>query len=122
MTEQWQPTGIRLLMAVALGVMIAGCTTMPWESTPFYSSAPSGATSLATVPVPAGYYRVNPGDTLSGIASAYGRRPQDIAAWNALPINASVVPGQVLRVSPPMVSGSVVAPPVAVAPGAAAAP
>ncbi|MCC8403979.1 peptidoglycan DD-metalloendopeptidase family protein [Paraburkholderia sp. MMS20-SJTN17] len=119
MTEQ--PTEIRLLMAAALVVMVAGCTTMPWESTPFYSSAPT-TTTLATVPVPAGYYRVNPGDTLAGIATAYGRTPQEIAAWNGVPINAAVAPGQVLRVSPPMVSGSVVAPPVAVAPGAAATP
>ncbi|MGF6963505.1 lipoprotein NlpD [Paraburkholderia sp. WC7.3g] len=121
MTQQWQPTGMRLLIAAALGVMIAGCTTtMPWESTPFYSNAPSGTTSLATVPVPAGYYRVNPGDTLSGIASAYGRSAQEIAAWNGLPVNAAVAPGQVLRVSPPMISGSVITPPAAVAPGSTA--
>ncbi|MGF6259295.1 lipoprotein NlpD [Paraburkholderia youngii] len=122
MTQQWQPTAIRPLIAAALGVAIAGCTTMPWESTPFYNNAPSSATSLATVPVPAGFYRVNPGDTLAGIASAYGRKPQEIAAWNGLPVNAAVAPGQVLRVSPPMASGSVVTPPVAVTPGAPAAP
>ncbi|NVI07251.1 peptidoglycan DD-metalloendopeptidase family protein [Paraburkholderia youngii] len=122
MTQQWQPTAIRLLIVAALGVAIAGCTTMPWESTPFYNNAPSSATSLATVPVPAGFYRVNPGDTLAGIASAYGRKPQEIAAWNGLPVNAAVAPGQVLRVSPPMASGSVVTPPVAVTPGAPAAP
>ncbi|NVH77311.1 peptidoglycan DD-metalloendopeptidase family protein [Paraburkholderia sp. JPY432] len=122
MTQQWQPTAIRLLIAAALGVAIAGCTTMPWESTPFYNNAPSSATSLATVPVPAGFYRVNPGDTLAGIASAYGRKPQEIAAWNGLPVNAAVAPGQVLRVSPPMASGSVVTPPVAVTPSAPAAP
>jgi lipoprotein NlpD len=115
MTQQWQPTAVRLLMAAALGVMIAGCAA-PWESTPFYGNAPSSTTSLATVPVPAGFYRVNPGDTLSGIASAYGRSPQEIAAWNGLPVNAAVAPGQVLRVSPPMASGSVVTPPVAMAP------
>jgi lipoprotein NlpD len=121
MTQQWQPTGIRLLMAAALGVMIAGCTTAPWESTPFYSNAPT-TTSLSTVPVPAGYYRVNPGDTLTGIASAYGHSLQDLAAWNGLPVNAAVAPGQVLRVSPPMASGSVVTPPVAVGPGGPNAP
>ncbi|MBB5417771.1 lipoprotein NlpD [Paraburkholderia atlantica] len=122
MTQQGQPTTIRLLMAVALGAAIAGCTTMPWESTPFYNNAPSATTSLANVPVPAGFYRVNPGDTLAGIASAYGRKPQEIAAWNGLPVNAAVAPGQVLRVSPPMPSGSVVTPPAAVAPGAPVAP
>ena len=104
--------------------MFSGCTTMPWESTPFYSSAPSRPTTLATVPVPAGFYRVNPGDTLAGIASAYGRKPQEIAAWNGLAANSAVNPGQVLRVSPPMASGSVVTPPVMVgsAPGTAKAP
>jgi len=118
MTKQWQLTGIRLLTAGALGALIAGCTTMPWESTPFYNNAPSSATSLSTVSVPAGFYRVNPGDTIAGIASAYGHRPQEIAAWNGLAVNSPVTPGQVLRVSPPLASGSIVTPPVAVAPTA----
>ncbi|HEY2023513.1 peptidoglycan DD-metalloendopeptidase family protein [Paraburkholderia sp.] len=116
MTKQWQLTGIRVLTAAALGAAVAGCTTMPWDSTPFYSNAPSNPTSLSTVPVPAGFYRVNAGDTLGGIASAYGRKPQEIAAWNGLAVNSPVAPGQVLRVSPPMASGSIVTPPVAAAP------
>ena len=122
MTRQWQLTGIRLLTTAALGAMFSGCTTMPWESTPFYSNAPSGPTTLSTVPVPAGFYRVNPGDTLAGIASAYGRRPQEIAGWNGLVVNSPVTPGQVLRVSPPMASGSIVTPPVNVSPNTPAAP
>jgi lipoprotein NlpD len=72
--------------------------------------------------VPAGFYRVNPGDTLAGVASAYGHRPQDIATWNGLPVNAAVAPGQVLRVAPPMASGSVAAPPVAAVPAAPTGP
>lgn len=115
MTKQSRMTGPRFLIAATLGFMLAGCTTMPWESTPFYSSSPSRPTTLSTVPVPAGFYRVNPGDTLSGIATAFGRRPQEIAAWNGLPVNTAINPGQVLRVSPPMASGSVVTPPVGVA-------
>lgn len=111
MTRQWQFTGTRLLMAAALGVLFSGCTTMPWDSTPFYSNAPAHPTTLGTVPVPAGYYRANPGDTLAGIAAAYGHKPQEIAAWNGLASNSGVNPGQVLRVSPPMASGSVVTPP-----------
>lgn len=123
MTRPWQLTGTRWLTAAALGVMFSGCTTMPWDSTPFYSSTPSRPTTLSTVPVPAGFYRVNPGDTIGAIASAYGHKPQEIAAWNGLAANAAVNPGQVLRVSPPMASGSVVTPPVAVAPnGPATAP
>ena len=66
MTEQWQLTGSRLLTAAVFGALVAGCTTMPWESTPFYNNAPPNATSLSTVSVPAGFYRVNPGDTLAG--------------------------------------------------------
>lgn len=121
MTRPGRLTGIRVLTAAALGVMISGCTTMPWESTPFYNNAPAApTTTLNTVPVPAGFYRVNPGDTIGGIASAYGRKPQEIASWNGLPVNAAVAPGQILRVSPPMASGSVVTPPVAVAPNASA--
>ncbi|OAJ53101.1 peptidase M23 [Paraburkholderia ginsengiterrae] len=116
MTRQGQWMASRFLMAVALGVIMSGCTTMPWESTPFYSSTPSRPTTLGTVPVPAGFYRVNPGDTLGGIASAYGRKIQEVAGWNGLPANATVSPGQVLRVSPPMASGSVVTPPVSVTP------
>lgn len=115
MTRQWQFTASRLLIAATLGVLVSGCTSMPWESTPFYSGAPSQPTTLTTVPVPAGYYRANQGDTLAGIASAYGRRPQEIAAWNGLAANSAVNPGQVLRVAPPMASGSVVTPPVNVA-------
>ncbi|CAB3673537.1 peptidoglycan DD-metalloendopeptidase family protein [Paraburkholderia rhynchosiae] len=117
MTRPWQLTVTRLLAAAALGVMLDGCTTMPWDSTPFYGNTQSRPTTLGTVPVPAGFYRVNPGDSLAGIASAYGHKPQDIATWNGLPVNAAVAPGQVLRVSPPMASGSVVTPPVGVAPG-----
>ncbi|MFM0737352.1 peptidoglycan DD-metalloendopeptidase family protein [Paraburkholderia xenovorans] len=122
MTRQWQLTGTRLVIAATVGVMVGGCTSMPWDSTPFYNSAPTRPTTLSTVPVPAGYYRANPGDTVGGIASAYGHRPQDIAAWNGLAANAAVTPGQVLRVAPPMASGSVVTPPVAVGstPGAPA--
>jgi lipoprotein NlpD len=122
MTRQWQLTGTRLLTAAAFAAMFSGCTSLPWESTPFYSSAPASPTTLSTVPVPAGFYRVNPGDTIGGIASAYGRNPQEIAAWNGLAANSAVVPGQVLRVSPPMASGAVVTPPVNVAPGVPAAP
>ncbi|HEV3428793.1 MAG TPA: peptidoglycan DD-metalloendopeptidase family protein [Paraburkholderia sp.] len=79
----------------ALTLACSACTLTPWEGSP---SAPPTPTSNG---VPAGYYRVNPGDTLSRIASAYGQRAQDLASWNQLPPNAQVLPGQVLRVAPP---------------------
>jgi lipoprotein NlpD len=43
---------------------------------------------------------VNPGDTLPGIAAAFGQRVEDLAAWNNLPRTAMLTPGQVLRVAP----------------------
>ncbi|WP_433695590.1 peptidoglycan DD-metalloendopeptidase family protein [Paraburkholderia phenoliruptrix] len=127
MTRPWQWTGTgaaatRVLAGGALCALLNGCTSMPWDSTPFYGNTQSRPTTLGTVPVPAGFYRVNPGDTLAGIASAYGHRTQDVATWNGLPVNAAVAPGQVLRVAPPMASGSVLAPPVGVAPNPATAP
>ncbi len=50
--------------------------------------------------VPAGSYRVNAGDTLPGIAAAFGQRADDLAAWNNLPRTAMLAPGQVIRVAP----------------------
>ncbi|WP_433705413.1 peptidoglycan DD-metalloendopeptidase family protein [Paraburkholderia sacchari] len=80
----------------AFTLACSACSTVmpPWES----NTTPAPMTSNG---VPAGYYRVNPGDTLSRIASAYGQRTQDLASWNQMPQNAQVLPGQVLRVAPP---------------------
>lgn len=100
--------------ALAAAALLASACTMPtWEGRP--PSQP-----YSTSGVPAGYYRVNPGDTLARIAAAYGQRPQDIAAWNQLPPDASVVPGQVLRVAPP--SGVAVPRAVVPPPAQSAAP
>ncbi|MBN3855619.1 MULTISPECIES: peptidoglycan DD-metalloendopeptidase family protein [unclassified Paraburkholderia] len=116
MNRQWRNPGAYAALA-ALTLACSACTLTPWESSP---SAPPTPTSNG---VPAGYYRVNPGDTLSRIASAYGQRPQDLASWNQLPPNAQVLPGQVLRVAPPAgySSGSAVPPPPAFTSSAPAA-
>ncbi|MFC5431400.1 peptidoglycan DD-metalloendopeptidase family protein [Paraburkholderia denitrificans] len=79
----------------ALTLLMSACTITPWGETV------GRPVPTSTGGVPAGYYRVNPGDTLARVAAAFGQRPQDIASWNQLPLNASVVPGQVLRVAPP---------------------
>ncbi|RKP47670.1 LysM peptidoglycan-binding domain-containing protein [Trinickia fusca] len=93
---------------VALGLtgamLMAGCTLPPWQGGP--GSAPA-ATATQRGGVGAGYYRVNPGDTLASVAAGFGQRPQDIAEWNRLPSTASLLPGQVLRVVPPGATGSV---------------
>jgi lipoprotein NlpD len=100
-----------LLAAVAAA---GGCTTSPWNDT--YSS------SFASARVPAGYCRVNSGDTVASVAAAYGQRPQDIASWNRMPVNIPLAPGQVLRVAPPVVAplAPLAARAASVAPGLAA--
>ncbi|MBW9104642.1 peptidoglycan DD-metalloendopeptidase family protein [Paraburkholderia phenoliruptrix] len=51
--------------------------------------------------VPSGFYRVNPGDTLTAVARDFGRDVSAIARWNHLPADAGLRPGQILRVAPP---------------------
>ncbi|PXW22487.1 peptidoglycan DD-metalloendopeptidase family protein [Paraburkholderia caballeronis] len=94
MNRQRRKLGAYAALAT-VALLASACTLTPWGG----STAPQPVSSTG---VPAGYYRVNPGDTLSRIAGAYGQRPQDIAAWNQLPTDAPVVPGQVLRVAPPV--------------------
>lgn len=86
--------------AGATVVLVSGCTTgwMPWEQQPTY---PSASVQRTQQPVPAGYYRVNPGDTVAGIAAAFGQRKQDIADWNHIAADVPPLAGQVLRVAPP---------------------
>jgi lipoprotein NlpD len=98
----------QVLFAVAVVAALAGCTMTPWGTSESYNgtSGTYQTNGAATNPVPAGFYRVNPGDTLPGIASAYGQRPQDLARWNGLAPNASVSVGQILRVAPPVAASS----------------
>jgi len=111
---------LRTYAALATVALLASACALP----PWGGGEPQTYPSAG---VPAGYYRVNPGDTVARIAAAFGQRPQDIAAWNQLPTGAPVVPGQVLRVAPP--SGAAVPPavttpvptPQIVSPGAAPA-
>jgi len=51
--------------------------------------------------VAAGFYRVNSGDTLARIATAFGQNPMDLMSWNNLTPNSLIQPGKVLRVGPP---------------------
>jgi lipoprotein NlpD len=103
---------------VALAGLTLVCSACSTPFTPWTES--TNAPAATSSGVPAGYYRVNPGDTLSRVAAAFGQRPQDLASWNQLPsANAQILPGQVLRVAPPP-NYATVAPQVpGVAPGAA---
>src|SRR5262245_50141181 len=122
MTGKWHTahTRARILRVslFSLATMLSACSsfTPPWESTPpppttIGTRPPVGG--AASTGVPAGFYRVNPGDTLQSIAGAFGQRPQDIATWNGMNMETSVTPGQVLRVSPPSLTpGAAAVPPV----------
>ncbi|KVV00803.1 peptidoglycan DD-metalloendopeptidase family protein [Burkholderia ubonensis] len=107
--RRWLPQ----LALAAAAVALTGCTMTPWTDTwqpyrPSTSAAPAGS-------VIAGYYRVNPGDTLAGIAGAFGQRVQDVASWNHMAPTDTVRPGQVLRVAPPPAATSITPPAAAAA-------
>lgn len=92
-----RPAWARIMLVLAGATLVGGCATGDWfGQSPFQSQQPPQRTV-----VPAGYYRVNAGDTLPGVAAAFGQRADDLAAWNNLPRNAMLAPGQVLRVAPP---------------------
>ncbi|WP_243751428.1 LysM peptidoglycan-binding domain-containing M23 family metallopeptidase [Paraburkholderia sp. BL10I2N1] len=92
----------------------------PWPESLDYRNAPPAY--AATSGVPAGFYRVNPGDSMQSIAIAFGQRLEDVARWNRLPPNATVVVGQILRVAPPYPVPPYPVPPYPVAPAPAAVP
>ena len=87
----------QLTLALAGATFLGGCATNDWfGQSPF----PSQYAQPQRAGVPAGFYRVNPGDTLPGIAMAFGQHVDDLAAWNNLSSTARLTPGQVLRVAP----------------------
>ncbi|RQV28693.1 M23 family peptidase [Burkholderia cenocepacia] len=115
---RWLPQAALVAAAIAL----TGCTMTPWTDS-WQPTRQQASTSAATPGVIAGYYRVNPGDTLAGIANAYGQRVQDVANWNRMAPTDAVSPGQVLRVAPPQAATSYGQPPAAAAqPGSLAWP
>ncbi|PLZ04171.1 peptidase M23 [Burkholderia sp. WAC0059] len=111
MNRQWRRLGAYPAWAAAL--LMSACTLTPWSG----GTAPAG--SMAA---PAGYYRVNPGDSLASIAAAFGQRPQDLARWNQLENNAPVAAGEILRVAPPVATPPAATAQVALPPGSLAWP
>lgn len=68
-------------------------------------------------PAPAGFYRVQPGDTLYRIALKHRQSVGNLVNWNQLKDPASINAGQLLRISPQATSSSTQAkPPVKPAP------
>jgi len=58
----------------------------------------------STGPVGVGYYRVQRGDTLSGIAQRNGTTVRDLSRWNSLSNPNALEVDQILRVVPPVQS------------------
>jgi len=71
--------------------------------------APVADAPAPLAPVPPGYYRVQPGDTLSGIARSNGQNNRDIIAWNNLSDPNHIEVNQLLRVSPTAGGGAAMA-------------
>ncbi|KUM04555.1 peptidoglycan DD-metalloendopeptidase family protein [Chromobacterium subtsugae] len=55
----------------------------------------------ADAPAPAGYYRVQSGDTLYRIARKHRQSVGNLARWNQLSDSSNIQAGQLLRVQPP---------------------
>ncbi|CAB3761571.1 peptidoglycan DD-metalloendopeptidase family protein [Paraburkholderia humisilvae] len=118
MTGKWHTAQTQAWVYLSVATMLSACAfTPPWENNPpppttIGTRATGGAAANG---VPAGFYRVNPGDTLQSIAGAFGQRAQDIAVWNGLSPGTPIATGQVLRVAPPSLTPGATATP---APGA----
>ncbi|WP_283150178.1 peptidoglycan DD-metalloendopeptidase family protein [Silvimonas soli] len=73
----------RFSASLLLAVVLAACSSTP------------------ATPVPAGFYRVQKGDTLYRIATNNGQTVANLARWNNLKDTTSIEVDQVLRVRPP---------------------
>ena len=110
MTVKRQYVGIQAVISLSVATMLGACAYAPWDNPPPSSSYRTTGGAAASG-VPAGFYRVNPGDTLQSVAGAFGQRTQDVASWNGLTTGSPVAPGQVLRVAPPTFAQSATVPP-----------
>ncbi|OUV02385.1 MAG: hypothetical protein CBC42_06240 [Betaproteobacteria bacterium TMED82] len=94
------------LFCFSISLFLTGCTVpkpAPVESRPVSkvkkpSEALYGKKKNASAD---GFYTVESGDTLFGIALAFGQNWRDIAAWNGLSNPNKILKGQRLKVVPP---------------------
>ena len=134
-----QRTPALTLLASAIAVLLAACTTstpapvVDRTARPVTSAPPPPRPVPAVAPAPAQpspgatagsqFYVVQKGDTLYGVARANNIDPNTLAAWNSLPQGGGLRDGQVLRLTPPLGSAPAVTAPgttVTAAPAAGA--
>jgi lipoprotein NlpD len=116
-SSRFAKSGSSMLFALLLAASLAGCALArpgAQPAAPAYAvdvpahvSAPAPLPTPASISqVPAGFYRVNPGDTQIGVSKAFGREASALAQWNRLSPADGLRVGQVLRVAPPLGAGA----------------
>ncbi len=98
--RQWirMGNGLIWLPAIAVGVLLAGCTSTQKSSVGVVDRNHSGANSaVQRQPVTSGQYRVQRGDTLYSIAFRFGWDWKALAARNGIPAPYVIRPGQIIR-------------------------
>ncbi|MGF6779567.1 peptidoglycan DD-metalloendopeptidase family protein [Paraburkholderia sp. GAS334] len=100
MTPAWPLRTAQVVLVTGVAISVGACTIVPWTDAT-RPSPPLQSYQQSSGGVPAGYYRVNPGDSLLSVATAFGQRADDVASWNHLAPGAPVTAGQILRVAPP---------------------
>lgn len=105
---------LRITVCAGMVALIAACGSSP--RAPVENRSTGGITRVDPATLPGyefrnqpGYYSVQPGDTIYGIARTHGRSPLDIMSWNTswVPNPNLIEVGQVLRVEPPAGSAPV---------------
>ncbi|AYF90959.1 LysM peptidoglycan-binding domain-containing protein [Pseudomonas sp. DY-1] len=90
--------GLTWLPVLAVGILLAGCSSTQKDGVSIVDRNHSGATSAPQrQPVTSGQYRVQRGDTLYSIAFRFGWDWKALAARNSIPAPYVIRPGQIIR-------------------------
>lgn len=92
------PAAVLGALATTFAAAPASATT-PAESAPVERHPLLPARVLPTESAPSGYV-VQPGDTVSAIATRFGLRAVDVLTWNGLSWRSVIYPGQTLTLQP----------------------
>ncbi|MFC5698189.1 peptidoglycan DD-metalloendopeptidase family protein [Pseudomonas sp. GCM10022186] len=90
--------GLTWLPAMAVGILLAGCSSTQKDGVSVVDRNHSGASAAPQrKPVTSGQYRVQRGDTLYSIAFRFGWDWKALAARNGIPAPYVIRPGQIIR-------------------------